>query len=145
MENPAANTTTPSDPQTSWVPEPKQRGTFGIISFCLSTMLICIWSTLHFNVPSRRCSTTRRFFYQVFWMFVALLAPELLLYTAINERISAGNLLKKVLEFHPNLEMPGMRTCMYNWIRGQVNVSGQCQSPVIINSLWLSRSVISSS
>jgi hypothetical protein len=56
-------------------------------------------------------------------MFFALLAPELLLYSAINERISAGKLLKKVLELHPHLEKPGMLTCMYNWIRGRVNVS----------------------
>jgi hypothetical protein len=56
-------------------------------------------------------------------MFGVLLAPELLLFTAINEEISAGNLLKKVLEFHPNLKKPGMLTCIYNWIRERVNVS----------------------
>jgi hypothetical protein len=131
MENSATNTPTSSDPPSSWVAEPKQRGTFGIISLCLSTLLICIWSTLHFNIPTRRCTATRRFFFQVFWMFFALLAPELLLYSAINERISAGNLLKKVHEFHPHLKRPGMLTSIYNWIRGRVNVCSQYQSPVI--------------
>jgi hypothetical protein len=131
MENPATNTTTPSAPQSSWVAEPKQRGTFGIISLCLSTLVICIWSTLHFNIPIIRCTTTRRFFFQVTWMFIALLAPEFLLYLAINERINAGTLLKKVHKFHPHLKKPGMLTCIYNWIRGRVTVSSQCQSPVI--------------
>ena len=127
MENPATNTTTPSNPPYLWIGEPKQRGTFGIISFCLSTLIICIWSTLHFNIPTRRFSTTRRFFFQVAWMIFALFAPELLLYSAINERITASVLLKKVLELHPHLAKPGMLARVYDWIRK--DVSTQCQAP----------------
>ena len=61
--------------------EPKQRGTFAIISLCFSTLIICVWSTLHFNVPTRRYTVTRRVSLQVSWMFFALLAPEVLLYS----------------------------------------------------------------
>ena len=114
--------------------EPKQRGTFGITSLCFSTLIICIWSTLHFNVPAKRYTATRRFFIQVSWMFIALIAPEVLFFLAINERIMAGVLLKKVLKFHPHLAKPGMFTRMYNWIRGRAepkDVSGQCQAHVI--------------
>jgi hypothetical protein len=50
-------------------------------------------------------------------MFFSLLAPEILLCSAIQDRIDAGFLLKEVLEFHPHLKKPGMRTCTYNWIR----------------------------
>ena len=67
-------------------------------------------------------------------MIFALLAPEALLYLAINERIAAGNLLKKVLKFHPHLAKPGMFTRVYNWIRGRAepkDVSAQCQAHVI--------------
>ena len=62
-------------------------------------------------------------------MFIALIAPEALLFLAINERITVGILLKKVLKFHPYLAKPGMFTRMYNWIRGRVeskDVSAQC-------------------
>jgi len=134
MDNPAANATTPSNPTSLWVPEPKQRGTFGIISICLSTLIICIWSTLHFNIPTMRCTVTRRFFTQVLWMFIALLAPEYLLYLAIIERVNAGILLRKVLKFHPHLATPGMLVGVYNWIRGRVkskDVSAKCRPPVI--------------
>ena len=134
MENPATNATTPNDPPHPWVPEPKQRGTFGIISLCLSTMIICIWSTLHFNIPIKRYTATRRFFIQVSWMFIALLAPEVLLFLAINERINAGILLRKVLKSHPHLVKPGMLAGVCDWIRGRVkskDVSAQCQSSVI--------------
>ena len=118
MENPANNSTAPSNPPYNWEAEPKRRGTFGIISLCFSTMIICVWSTLHFNIPIRRYTVARRFFLQVSWMIIALLAPEFLLYLAINERIMASVLLKKVLKFHPHLAKPGKFTCLYNWIRG---------------------------
>ena len=134
MENPATNTTTPSNPPYLWVPEPKQRGTFGIISFCLSTLIICIWSTLHFNIPIRRYTATRRFLIQVSWMFIALLAPEFLLFLAITERSNAGILLRKVQKFHPRLVRPGMLVRVHNWIRERVkskDVSAKCHSPVI--------------
>ena len=52
-------------------------------------------------------------------MFIALIAPEALLFLAINERITAGVMLKKVLKFHPHLVKPGMFTRMYNWVRGR--------------------------
>ena len=67
-------------------------------------------------------------------MFIALLAPEVLFFLALNERITAGVLLKKVLTFHPRLAKPGMFTRMYNWIRGRAepkDVSAQCQAHVI--------------
>ncbi len=119
MENSATNTTIPSNPPYKWVTESKQRSTFGIISVCASTLIICIWSTLHFNVPIRRYTVTRRFFLQVSWMFIALLAPEALLFLAINERITASILLKKVLKVHPHLAKPGMFARVDSWIRGR--------------------------
>ena len=118
MSNPTANITSPGNPPYLWEGEPKKRGTFGIISFCFSTLIICIWSTIHLNIPIRRYTATRRFFHQVFWMYIALLGPELLLYLAINEMITARILLSKVLKFHPHLAKPGMRAGMYNWICG---------------------------
>jgi len=67
-------------------------------------------------------------------MFIALLAPEVLLFLAISERVNAGILLRKAQEFHPHLVEPGMLVGVCNWIRGQVKskeVSAKCQSPVI--------------
>ena len=119
MSNLTTNTTSPSNPPYLWEGEPKKRGTYGIISFCFSTLIICIWSTLHFNIPIQRYTTTRRLFLQVSWMFIALLTPEFLLYLAINEMITARLLLEKVLKFHPHLAKSGMLARMYNWIRGR--------------------------
>ena len=134
MDSPAANSTALSNPSYNWEAEPKRRGTVGIISLCFSTMIICVWSTLHFDVPIRRYTVTRRFFLQMSWMIITLLAPEVLLCLAITERVQAGALVKKVLKFHPHLAKPGMFTRMYNWIRGRAeskDVSAQFQAYVI--------------
>ena len=120
MADPATNTTTPSSPSQMWVPEPNQRGTFGIISLCLSTLIVCTWNTLHFDIPPRRYSIIRHFFLQLAWMIIALYAPELLLFLAINERVTAGTLLKVAVQYHPDLAEPGMFVSMYRYIRGLV-------------------------
>ena len=134
MDDLPSNTTTPSNHPSLWMGEPTQRGTYGIILFCFSTLTICIWSTIHFNIPIKRYTDTRRFFLQVSWMTLALLAPEFLLYLAITERITAGILLKKVLGFHPYLAKPGMLARVYSYICGlgkSKEVSTQCQLHVI--------------
>jgi hypothetical protein len=94
-----SNTTTPSQPAFSWVEDPNRRGTFGIFSFCLSTITISIWSAVHLDIPDKRDSSTRRFLIRVAWMFVALLAPEFLLFLAINQSIDAHTLQTRAAEF----------------------------------------------
>ncbi len=44
----------PSKGHAAWAPDPSCRGTFGIISLCLSTTTICIWSSIHWNIPLER-------------------------------------------------------------------------------------------
>ena len=46
------------------------------ISLCFSTLIICIWSTVHFNIPVKRYTVTRCCFTQMSWMFIALLTPR---------------------------------------------------------------------
>jgi len=54
-------------------------------------------------------------------MVVALFAPEVLLYLAINERIDATTLLKRTLAIHPHLAKPGMLARVYDSIRAKLN------------------------
>jgi hypothetical protein len=118
MGGPASNTTTPSQPAYSWVEEPKQRGTFGILSLCLTTMIICVWSAVHMDIPHTRHSSTRRFLIRVGWMLIALIAPEALLYLAINQRIQAHTLEKRAAKYLQSQPMakPGMLARGLNYI-----------------------------
>ena len=114
METPASNTTSPGDPSFLWKPEPTQRGTFGILSFCLSTLIICVWSALHFDIPITRLTPTHQFFIHVSWLVVALIAPEVLLCAAIDQRVDAEILMKTAVEHFP-LAKPGIFARLFHY------------------------------
>jgi len=59
-------------------------------------------------------------------MIIALLAPEFLLFLAINERFSADTLVGKVLEFHSHLAKPRMIDRVIPGRAKSINVSAQC-------------------
>ena len=66
---------------------PLKRSKFNIIWSCLSTVLICSWTSVHPNVPARnewlaRANRLRL----MFWMIVA---PELVLAWAVRQRYAA--------------------------------------------------------
>ena len=126
MENLATNSTTPSDTPQMWVPEPKHRGTFGIISLCFSTVIICTWNNPHLSITNGQFSATRRLLFQASRALLAFCAPELLLFLAMNELASASTLLKIVLESHPDLVKPGMFARVYHYFRRLKFVSPLC-------------------
>ena len=120
MEDPATTPTAPGSPPQSWGEEPNFRGTFGIILLCFNTLIICTWNTVHFNIPPKRYSETRRFFLQVSWMVIALYAPELLFFLAVNERVSADAMVEKVLAVHPRLTGLKLTARTWQYICGRV-------------------------
>jgi hypothetical protein len=71
-----ANTTMPNDPQYhSWKPEPLVRGTFSILSSSLLTMILCVWTAVHLNIPEYG-GAKAQMWRKTGWMITALLAPE---------------------------------------------------------------------
>ena len=62
-------------------------------------------------------------------MILALLAPEYLLFLAMNKRVNASVLVKKVKKFHPDLAGPGVCARLSNWFRK--DVSSLYQAPAI--------------
>lgn len=81
-----------------WVPQPKFRGTFGILSLCMSTLLICVWNALHLDIPIRRYTTARKLLVSVSWMIIAIFGPELLLFIAFNQRVAASAVTKQAIK-----------------------------------------------
>lgn len=83
----STNTTT-MDFISAWRPEPTFRGTFSILSSCITTLILCVWTPVHINIPElqqkheRRWSDPRRWISinslrKAGWMLCAILAPEL--------------------------------------------------------------------
>ena len=77
----------------NWQHEPNTRGTWTIISTCLMTLSLCLWTALHLNVPelngkrSQRCR-------KLGWLLIGLLAPEMVVCTAVIQRSSAKRLTR---------------------------------------------------
>jgi hypothetical protein len=84
-------------------------------------MIICVWSTVHFNIPIIRHSLAFNLFLRVGWMLISLIAPEALFFAAINERIDAGVLVKNAVKCLPSEELanPGMLARAYNYSLGR--------------------------
>ena len=64
----------------TWHPDPDFRGTWGIVSTCLATLIICVWKAVHIDIPLRQ--TRWNSVDKLGWLVVGILAPDLLLYTA---------------------------------------------------------------
>ncbi len=64
-----------------WQPNPEGRGTFDILSSCVITLLLCVWTAVHLNIPPR-VSFREQSLRKVGWLVLALLAPEVVAYTA---------------------------------------------------------------
>jgi len=111
MESPTSNTTTLQTPAFLWVQEPNVRGTFGILTFCLSTLIICAWSALHFDIPKRRHRRRDHLALGSLWMMVAVLCPEGLLAAAIYQRIDAS-----ILEGYASLYLVSERQACPGWL-----------------------------
>ena len=75
-----------ADAVTGWTDNPNMRGTLDIIFSCLSTIVLCVWSVQHLNVPSKhdRGITIRK----CQWAVLNILTPEFLFMIAINEALN---------------------------------------------------------
>lgn len=63
----------------NWVNSPNVRGTMDILQSCLLTLVACIYTALHLNVPEKTA------WYQILWsktqwVALTLFAPEIVLY-----------------------------------------------------------------
>ena len=62
-----------------WVDQPSNRGTWDIIWICLVTVFICTYTVLCLNVPASHESWPTLIRRRLLWMFLAIVAPEIVL------------------------------------------------------------------
>ncbi len=72
-----------------YVSNPSGRGTYSLVISCLLTLILCVWSALHLNVPPPAQSPVRTFFLSVRWIITGIYAPELVVFTAWRQWSSA--------------------------------------------------------
>ena len=66
----------PLNAAAQWEGEGGGRGTWSIYSTCLATLILCVWTSVHMNIPQNGHGGIEKFS-KVGWMLMALFAPEI--------------------------------------------------------------------
>ena len=72
-----------------YVGDPNGRGTVSLVISCLLTLILCVWSALHLNVPHQAETTLQCLLVNVRWIITGVYAPELVVFTAWRQWSSA--------------------------------------------------------
>ncbi|KAF8252560.1 hypothetical protein K440DRAFT_644749 [Wilcoxina mikolae CBS 423.85] len=84
----------------SWVPEPRYRGTWGILYSCTLTLVLCVYNSLHLNVSAENESRFSRYLRGIKWALTALVVPEAVLTFAVLQWCEAKLLCNELEELH---------------------------------------------
>jgi hypothetical protein len=79
-----------------WVDDPSGRGTWSLLSSCTITLGICVWNSIHLNLPSQGERSWVRWARKIKWLFIAILVPEAVVYNAFQQWMVASDFLKKL-------------------------------------------------
>ncbi|KAI5839464.1 hypothetical protein DFP73DRAFT_483878, partial [Morchella snyderi] len=79
--------------KVKWHPEPKGRGTVGILVSCTATYIFCIWTSIHPNIMPETTKTCRTF-YKMVLTFVSIVLPPGIMVCAMGELYDACQVLK---------------------------------------------------
>jgi hypothetical protein len=81
----------------NWKTTPNMRGTFSIISSCILTLAISMWSAIHLNIPSQsraKWQWVEKFTY----LIGGVLWPEIIAFIALEQNIAAGESSKAIAQ-----------------------------------------------
>jgi len=82
------NNATGESAHQGWTSSPDQRGTIDILWTCISTLFICVWTSLHLNVPAKDGSVLV-WLQKLKWAIIAAAAPEIVTLYACQQFLLA--------------------------------------------------------
>ena len=88
-----------------YVDDPAGRGTSSLILSCLLTLVLCVWSALHLNVPPPGRGRRQTFWTNVIWITAGIYAPEMVVFTAWRQWSSAKLLYKRIHQHRPKSDV----------------------------------------
>ena len=74
---------------SGWVDDPDGRGTFTITSSCVLTLSLCVYTAIHLNVRPHRKTELQSWIETAKWVIFGILAPELVVFVAWRQYVSA--------------------------------------------------------
>ncbi len=78
-------------PAPPWVDAPEFRGTTAILWSCLATLIACVYTAIHLNIPDAGAGQLLR--KKMSWVFLTILAPEISLHSASTQYFAARRFL----------------------------------------------------
>ena len=85
--------------EPAFVPDPSGRGTIGLVTSCVLTLSLCVWTALHLNCYPPGTSSFKKFWIKAMWAGIALIAPEYVLWRAIHQWETARQLCNEVNKY----------------------------------------------
>jgi hypothetical protein len=92
----------------AWVNSPNIRGTMDIIQSCVLTLVACIYTALHLNVPAYSAWYSVSWI-KFTWVILALFAPEIVVFTAAEQLRKAWQLKKELGVLQQGSEDPKIK------------------------------------
>jgi len=90
----------PTSPHTDprWIPNDSIRTTYDFLTTSIITLLVCIWTALHSNIPmsTERRNSTWLFSEKLQYAIIAMVVPEFVLYVAFRELWEARLICNKL-------------------------------------------------
>ena len=96
LTNATVSSNASSSEFVGFVSDPNGRGTVSLLINCLLTLVLCVWSALHLNVPHSANRAIDAYLCNLRWIIAGIYAPELVVFTAWRQWASAkilGNLV----------------------------------------------------
>ena len=120
----AANTTVHSP--TAWASDPSGRGTENILYSCFNTLFLCAWTAFHPNVQFVD-STFWALLYRLRWMFLAIVLPEVVLFSACSQWWAAKDLRDEINRLGQQNSGPTRFTTFAKWRRSECVACNPCK------------------
>lgn len=80
-----------------WEPDPNNaRGTWSILTTCIITLTLCVYTSLHLNVPAHKTKKLAAFGIKAKYIIIGLLAPESIVFNAWRQRTVAASIVNQV-------------------------------------------------
>ena len=88
------NTALNEDIVQRWMAGANTRGTADVLYTCVVTIVLCVWTSVHMNIPAPGDHPSRTVWRKIKWTIYGLLGPEIVLFTAWSQYKQAKDLIQ---------------------------------------------------
>jgi hypothetical protein len=86
----------PTTDVVGWAPEPRGRGTIGLLWSCFATIFLGTWTAIHPHLPGLKESKNSIFWRRVGYVVICLAVPEAATMNAIDDSFNVRQIRKEL-------------------------------------------------